>query len=524
MKKINLKKINGKKAIKWVIIVGVIAFIGYSFLNKGTPAQVATEVMSTQAVTGNVQTFISGTGTLSPADQYEVKSLVKGTILEAPFEEGENVTKGGLLFQISTQDIENSIKSSQLGVKRAKSSYDDVVEKRDKLKQYSKENGYIKKLYVKEGETVTAGKTIADLYDNTTLYLDVLFPSEEVKNDWVGKKASVSLAAIGEDVKGTVTNVSSMEEVMDGGILTKKVTISVKNPGGLQSGDIADATISGIKSSSTGAFRAAVETTLIAESEGTIENLSVKEGQYLKKDSLLYTLSSKDLEKQISNAEIGIEEAELSLKSQENQMDQYTIESPISGTVIIKNKKQGDTVDPSADAAAGSMATIYDMSYLTFQMNIDELQISSVKVGQKVTITTEAIAETTFNGVIDRISLKGNTNNGVTSYPVVIKVVEFGSLLPGMNVNGKILMQEANNVLTIPSSALQKGDIVYIKTDEVIEDQDPTIPKGYKPVTVTIGINDGTNVEIKSGLSEGDTVYIPFDNSVSGYYDQYIEY
>ncbi|MDF2802386.1 MAG: family efflux transporter, subunit [Anaerocolumna sp.] len=521
MKKLDFKKINKKRAIKWILIIGVIGFIGYSFINKGTTAQETAEVMSTQSVIGNIQTNISGTGTLSPADQYEVKSLVKGTILEASFEEGDKVAKGGPLFQISTQDIENSIKSSQLSVKRAKSSYKDIVDKKDNLKLYSKKNGYIKKLYVVEGETVTAGKTIADLYDNTTLYLDVLFPSDEAKNNWIGKKALVSLAAIGEDVKGVVTNVSSMDEVMEGGILTNKVTISVDNPGGIQSGDIADATISGIKSSSTGIFRAAVETTLIAESEGTIVSLHVKEGQYLKKDSLVLTLSSKDLDRQIETAEIGIEEAELSLKSQENQMQQYKIESPISGTVIIKNKKQGDTIDPSADAATGSMATIYDMSYLTFQMNIDELQISSVKVGQKVTITTEAITDKTFDGIVDRISLKGNTNNGVTSYPVIIKVVEFSELLPGMNVNGKILMQEANNVLTIPSSALQKDNVVYIQTDEIMKDQDPSIPKGYKPVTVTIGLNDGSNVEIKSGLNEGDTVYIPFDNSVSGYYDQY---
>ncbi len=349
----------------------------------------------------------------------------------------------------------------------------------------------------------------------------MLFPSEEANKDWIGKKATISLAAIGEEIKGVVTNVSSMDEVMAGGILTNKVTISVENPGGIQSGDIADATVSGVRSSTTGAFRAAVETTLIADSEGTIISLPVKEGQYIKDNTLVLTLSSKDLDRQIENAEIGIEEAELSLKSQENQMQQYTVESPISGTVIIKNKKQGDTIDPSADAAASSMATIYDMSYLTFQMNIDELQISSVKIGQKVSITTEAISDKTFEGVVDRISLKGNTNNGVTSYPVVIKVVAFNNLLPGMNVNGKILMQEANNVLTIPSSALQKGNIVYVKTDEIMEGQDPTVPKGYKPVNVTIGLNDGINVEIKSGLSEGDAVYIPFENNVSGYYDQY---
>ncbi|BCN29124.1 efflux RND transporter periplasmic adaptor subunit [Anaeromicropila herbilytica] len=520
IKKINWKQIKYKKIIKWVLIIGVIAFVAFSFLKKSKPEEETNEVMSSKAVIGNVESVISGTGTLSPASQYDVKSLVKGTVLKAPFEEGDTVKKGSLLYQISTNDIANSIKTSELGVKKAKEDYNNYVEKKSKLTLASKETGYIKKLYVSKGDTVATGKTIADIYDDTTMYLDLAFPSGEVKKSWVGKKASISMDAIGEETMGVVSSVSNLEEVMDGGILTKKVTIKVKNIGGIKVGDSAEATIGGVSSSSTGTFRAKLESKLIAESEGTIKSLSIKEGQLVHKGDTILTLSSKDLENQIDSAKLSIEEAQLALETQKDQRDQYTIQSPISGQVITKTKKQGDTIDPTTDSAAGPMATIYDLSYLTFQMNIDELQISSVKVGQQVTITTEDFPNNTFDGVIERISLKGNTTNGVTAYPVVVKVEKYGKLLPGMNVNGKIIIEKANNVLTIPSSALQKDNIVYVKSDKVTKNQDSSIPKGFKPVTITIGINDGTNVQIKDGLKEGDEVYIPFDDTVTSYYGE----
>ncbi len=519
LKKINLKNINKKKLGKRMLILVIIVFVAFSFLKKAKPVVETQETMTTQAVIGRVESVISGNGTLSPANQYEVKSLVKGEILKASFEEGDTVKKGELLYQISTSDIENSIKTAELNVKKAKNAYKDCVEKKDKLVICSEDTGYIKKLYVKEGDTLQAGKTIADIYNGDIMYIDVLFPSDEVKKSWIGKAASVSLEAIGEVTKGVVTNVSSMEEVMGGGILTKKVTIRVNNKGGIMVGDTAEASIGDVASNGTGTFRAETETTLMAVTEGKIESLIVKEGQQIQKGDKVLSLSSNELESQLENADMGITEAKISLESQKDQMESYTIKAPIAGQVITKSKKQGDTIDPASDSQAGPMAIIYDMGYLTFQMNIDELQIRNIKVGQKVTISTEAFPGDTFDGVVDRISLKGNTNNGVTAYPVIVKVEKFGDLLPGMNITGKIMIEEADNVLTIPSSALQIDNTVYVKTEDATKNEDPAIPSGFKSVKVVIGINDGTNVEIKEGLTQDDMVYIPFDDSVMGYYD-----
>jgi HlyD family secretion protein len=517
-----MKKFNIKKVLFRVAVIAGIGFVAFSFYTKSKPKNASQEVMTSQVVIGNVESLITGSGTLSPAEQYEVKSLVKGAILKAPFTEGDTVKKGELLYQISTREIANTIKSAELGVEKAKQSYKDYLIKKAAQQVTSKASGYIKRLYVKEGDNLQPGKVIADIYNGDALYLDVLFPSGEVKKSWIGKTASIIMDATEEVIKAKVTDVSSMEEVMDGGILSKKVTILVKNEGGLKAGDTAEASVEDVTSNNIGTFRGETEISISVDTDGKIDRLLFKEGQWINMGEQILSLSSMDLESQIKLAKLGITEAELALKTQKEQEKLYTISSPISGQIITKSKKQGDTIDPGTDTQAGPMAIIYDMSFLTFQMNIDELQISSIKKGQKVGITTQALPGTSFTGVIDRISLKGNTNNGVTSYPVIVKVDKAGKLLPGMNVMGKIIIDKADNVLIVPSSALQQNNVIYVQSDAT-QKGNPTIPKGFKEVEVEIGINDGANVEIKKGLKEGDSVYIPFDATVEMQADFYYE-
>ena len=515
MKKITFKKPICKKVIRIVVILVVIAAGIFYFVGRQKPKSEAQQVFTAQAGIGRVEVSISGKGTLNPADQYEVKSLVKGEILSAPFEEGDTVKEGQLLYQISTDDIENMIKSAQLNVDKSRLSYQRYLEKQTELTVYAKESGYINKLYVKKGELLQAGTTIADIFNGKNMYIDLLFPSYEVKKSWVGKAASLSMDATGEALEGKVTAVSDMEETLEGGILAKKVTICVTNATGIKVGDLAEASVSDIASCNIGSFRAETQEAFISESSGRIEQLFVKEGDWVKKGDKILSLSSGDLDDQIKSADLGIKEAELNLKTQKDQMDQYTIKAPISGEVITKNKKQGDTIDPAIDTQAGPMAIIYDLTNLTFEMNIDELQMSSIKVGQKVSIHTDNFPEAAFEGVVEKISLKGITNNSVTSYPVTVKMDEYGNLLPGMNVTARIILEEADNVLTVPSSALQRGDLVYVQTEGAAPEEGSGIPEGFQAVPVEVGLNDGSNVEIKSGLKEGDTVYVPFDSNAA---------
>ena len=114
-----------------------------------------------------------------------------------------------------------------------------------------------------------------------------------------------------------------------------------------------------------------------------------------------------------------MENAQLTCQRARDALESYTIIAPISGTVIEKNVKAGDKVD---GIDSGTLAVLYDLSCLTLQMNVSELDIGKVREGQQVEITADALPGQTFRGVVDRVSINGATTNGFTTYPATILV------------------------------------------------------------------------------------------------------
>jgi HlyD family secretion protein len=148
------------------------------------------------------------------------------------------------------------------------------------------------------------------------------------------------------------------------------------------------------------------------------------------------------------------------MQNTQDQLDNYTIKSPIAGTIIDKEYKAGDTVE-----SGKTLCTIYDLSYLEMTMSIDELDISQVSVGQTVTITADAAEGKTYTGTITKVSVAGTTSNGATSYPVTVRIDDTDGLLPGMNVDAEIVLSEANDVLSVSNAAVSRGNKVLVTKD-----------------------------------------------------------
>lgn len=177
--------------------------------------------------------------------------------------------------------------------------------------------------------------------------------------------------------------------------------------------------------------------------------------------------------------------------------------------MVTKTAKAGDKVE---GGSSGALCTIYDLSYLEMTMNIDELDIGSVAVGQTVEITVDAVEGRTYTGTVTRVSVAGTTSGGITTYPVTVRIDETDGLLPGMNVDAEIVLDQAEDVLAIPSGAVNRGDTVLITADSpsAANALDQEAPEGYVYVSVETGVSDDSYIEILSGLQEGDTVaYIP---------------
>ena len=128
-------------------------------------------------------------------------------------------------------------------------------------------------------------------------------------------------------------------------------------------------------------------------------------------------------------------------------------------------------------------------------------------------------------GTVETVSLSSTVNNGVASYPITISADNTeGTLQVNSYVNYEIQASQNDNCLTVRTVGLDDGSsatVVYVQADSQPDNalelpyQDEEIPAGFYPVQVELGIQDTYNVEIKSGLNEGDTVYTQMVSDVA---------
>lgn len=488
-----------------IIVVAIIAiFSGINFAkSKQTMAPEGVEV---KAQKQNITSSITGSAVVNPKDQYSITALVSGDVINADFEQGDVVEKGDVLYEIDASDAQTTIENSDISYERSQMEYNKALDNYNDLTVRSEISGVIKTLYVKKGDSVTAGTKIADIYDDSSLILTVTFNDTDASNFYIGQAATVRVSSNGETLPGTVTYVNSQGYAAEGNTLVRTVKIKVSNPGVLMSTEIATAEVDGFACVASGTFEYISEKSITAGASGDIDAVYVSQGSRVINGSKLVHIDSDAVKDNLKSSELSLRSADLSRQNAQDRLDDYTITAPISGTVVLKNVKAGDKLDNSTMST--EMAVIYDMSSLECELAVDELDIKNVEVGQKVVITSDAVPGRRYNGTVSNISISGTTSNGVTTYPVTVIINDFDEdLLPGMNIDVEIITSQAEGVLAVPVSAVNRGNIVYVKGEKT-EEKD-SAPDGFKSVKVETGVYNNDYIEIKSGLSEGDVVYVP---------------
>ena len=504
-----------KKNWKWLVPVVVVAAAGAVFLIGGGNKAASGDVTyaETTPVRQDVSNSLSGTGTLNPANTYTVKSLVDGKILTGGFEEGDKVEEGDVLYTIDSSDASTNLEKASIALQQAQRSYDKTVDL-----QYvrAEVDGTVSSLKVAKGDQVTSGQEVAVIRDSSKMLLNLLFPAADAASFSVGQSADVVLDGTFETLKGTITAVTGTDELSTGNLLVRTVTIRVNNAGGLTTAQAATASVNGVSSIASATFAYQAERTLTAQASGTVSAINVQEGDAVSKGDILIELTGDDLTESIQSASESLRSAEISMQNQQDNMSNYTITSPISGTIIEKDAKQGDAL-----TSGSTLCVIYDLSYLEMVINVDELQIGALSVGQKVQLTADAVTDKTYVGTVTRVSMKGSSSGGTTTYPITIRIDDTDGLRPGMNANAEIVVAEANNALVVPNAAVIRGGYVLVSKKSpsaanAVEDMDA--PDGYVYVKVETGVSDDSYTEIKSGLQEDDTVAYDTSSVSDDYY------
>lgn len=405
-----IKPTKKKVAVLVVIALAAGVFVVYKKVQENKQVAMSDDAVQTDVVTrGDVEVTITGSAAVEPNERYEIISMVSGDIISSPYEVGDYVEKDAVLYQFDTSDTDLNMQKQEIALQQSEMSYQDALEELDKLQVTAKSSGVLSDLNCKVGDEINANETIANIANSKMLEVTLPFNQSQIDNIYVGQTATISSSVHMSSVTGTVTEKEANPKAQADGSSLYDVTISFENPGAFTAGLVVGGEINGMISPGSGTVQYSDEGTVTAETSGTVESLRYKNGDYVEEGAVIATLSSSTIDNQIENSRLSYENSELTMQQSRESLEDYSIKSPISGTVLTKTAKAGDTIDKTNSTEI--LMVVADISKLKFDLEIDELDVSKVSVGQQVSITSDALEGEEFIGEITNVSVEGTATN-----------------------------------------------------------------------------------------------------------------
>ena len=210
---------------------------------------------------------------------------------------------------------------------------------------------------------------------------------------------------------------------------------------------------------------------------------------------------------ELESEQLSVQERQNSLSDALEEYAKYVVRTPISGIVASVDAYRGQS------ASSGTAVATIVADQLVASITLNEVDVASVDVGDKVTATFDAIEDLTLTGSVAEIDSIGTVSSGVVSYGVLVRFdVQDGRVLSGMSVSAVIATDVAQDALIVPSSAVKSvGDVSYV---EVLDGVDSATvsplgvasDSGPRHVLVEMGISNDTETQILSGLDGGEYV------------------
>ena len=209
----------------------------------------------------------------------------------------------------------------------------------------------------------------------------------------------------------------------------------------------------------------------------------------------------------LKQARAQVMQSQAGLKQLEEQLGYTTIVAPMDGVILSRDVEMGDAV--SSILVLGSTATLVmtegDTSEVYVQGKVDEADIAHVYMGQPARIKVESFRDRLFNGKVTKIAPMGVEKDNVTTFEVRVSINNpGGELKANMTANAEILLDEHKGVLTVPENAVLYDN----QRSASVQVPDKHQKEGFRKVSVTVGLSNGSVTEIVSGLKEGDQVVL----------------
>lgn len=526
-----------------ILIVLVSGYYGYKTLFTSSAS---TRYVTAAAEKGTLVVSVSASGQVSATNQIDVKPKSSGDITGVYVKVGDSVTTGALLATLDTSDAERAVRDAETSLETAKLEYDKLVEPLDALTLFQTDNSLLQAQEAKQNAADNIDKAYEDgfnsisnaflqLPDTITGLQSILFSSDLLSGVWnidyyyEGIKDSndgalkLKTNAVNSyklardaydanllDYKSTSRNAatSTIESLINETYATSKlIADAVKNSDNLirayqdaittnnrKLSSISTTHLSNL-SSYTSSANSQISSLLSAQnaiknSKGTFVNATRALDEKIL--SVAKTKAGPD-DLTIRASKITIQQKQDALTTaKQNLADRY-IRSLFAGVVAKVNAKKGD-----AGGTGTAVATVVTKQKIA-EVTLNEVDIAKVKVGQKTTITFDAIPDLSITGEVSEVDSIGTVSQGVVTYTVKITFdTQDDRVKPSMSASAAIITDVKQDVLLVPNSAIKSdtsGNYVQILTNGL-----PT------QKVVRIGLANDTITEIISGINEGDQV------------------
>jgi len=492
-----------------IFILLIIILLGYWVYKKMNTVTVPPSYVTSKVTQGNVIASITGSGQVSTSNQIDLKAKNSGTIVYVGVNPGDVVKKGKTLFSLDTTDAQKAVRDAELNLQNAQLSL-------DKLKIQNSNNNLSADLQKAYDDGFTAvSSTFLDLSTNITGLENILaqqnlsdnstrnsgktatnFRQDAVTSYYQAKSAfDKNLADFRlidrNSPKSDIENI--INETFDTTSLLSVATKNTKNLVDYMSSD----------SSKPLDFTTTVNT-LSGYTNTTDGHLSSLSSAKTNISSYKDTVSNSGLD--LTGSMLSVEQKKNALQDAKDALSDYYVVAPFNGTISSVVAKVGDT-------ASGTLGTIITTQKLA-TISLNEVDIAKINLGQKATLTFDAIDGLTITGEVSQIDTVGTVSQGVVSYNVKISFdVDDSRVKPGMSVSAVIITNTAQDVLTVPNSAIKtKNGISYVETfnsplpQAVSGSQGSLSDVPPTQTTVVTGLANDTSTEIVSGLKAGDII------------------
>ena len=520
-----------KKTVRRIIAAVLVLAICFTLFKKFGKKDGEAEIGTAIVDYGSITSMVNGSGMVKAKKSESITLATAGTVGDVFVTEGQKVAAGDPLFTYDSPDAEKKVREAKTNIegyqKQLNAAYKDIA-KLNLTAPYAGKLLETVKLTV--GDEVGAQK-VATLVDDTQMRLTQYYSYAYQSKLYAGQTVQVSVPALMSSIDGRVEKVHMVKRVTSEGSELFSVEIVVPNAGVLAKDMAASATVV-VNGETVYPYEAGkldyYRTSELSIPAGTvvatnlIDYLSVSAGEPL------VQVNGENTENTICDLEQSLQKAQKELEEAEKNAAYANAVAPIDGMVIGLSITPGQEITASATAL-----TISDTNTVTISATVDERNVSYLKVGMGVDLNQWG--NPSF-GTISSVSLSSSVNNGVATYPFTIEADNAdGTLQINSNINYNLTASQSDNCLVLPIQAVRtvgledgtSATVVYLKADSMPDNaielpySDETIPEGFYPVQVEIGIQDNNNVEIKSGVEQGAEVFTQYMTGSATSWDNY---